>query len=185
MKKDNKKWEILNGSRITGIKYLISVLLKNRGIKTGGDKKEFLNPTDPMKIDIGDLGISSEQVKKAVDRIKMAKKNGEHVIIYGDYDADGITGTATLWETLNGLGVFVFPHIPERFSEGYGLNLASVKKLKEEDPKITLIITVDHGITAGEKISDVKKLGIDMIITDHHQRGEKSPRPVEIGRAHV
>lgn len=180
MKKDAKKWEVLSGSQVSDIKYLVSLLLKNRGIKTDGDKKEFLNPTDPMKIDIEDLGVDPNSVKKAVDRIKLAKKNGEHVIIYGDYDADGITGTATLWETLHDLGVFVLPHIPERFSEGYGLNLNSVKKLKEEDPKVTLIITVDHGITAADKIPEVKKLGIDMIITDHHQKGEKLPRPLAL-----
>lgn len=180
MKKDAKKWEVLNKSQVSDIKYLVSLLLKNRGIKTDGDKKEFLNPIDPMKIDIEDLGVDPDSVKKAVDRIKLAKKNGEHVIIYGDYDADGITGTATLWETLHDLGIFVLPHIPERFSEGYGLNLNSVKKLKEEDPKVTLIITVDHGITAADKVPEVKKLGIDMIITDHHQKGEKLPRPLAL-----
>ena len=111
---------------------------------------------------------------------KKAKKSGEHIIVYGDYDADGITGTATMWETLHELGIFVLPHIPERFSEGYGLNLESVKYLKKEDPKLGLIITVDHGITAGEKVDEVKKLGIDMIITDHHQMGKKIPKPLAL-----
>jgi len=174
------KWEVIYKGLVSDVKELSSVLLKNRGIISEKQKKEFLNPTDPMDISIKSLGISTEHLKKAVNRIKLAKKNGEHVIIYGDYDADGITGTATLWETLHDLGIFVLPHIPERFSEGYGLNLSSVKKLKEEDPRLSLIITVDHGITAGDKIAEVKKLGIDMIITDHHQKGEKLPKPLAL-----
>ena len=159
---------------------IIGILLKNRGIKTEKNKKEFFSPTDPMKISLKSLGIKETEVKKAMERIKKAKKTGEHVIVYGDYDADGITGTATMWETLHDLGIFVLPHIPERFSEGYGLNLESVRKLKNEDPKLGLIITVDHGITAGEKIDEVKKMGIDMIITDHHQAGKKLPKPLAL-----
>ncbi|MCX6703847.1 MAG: single-stranded-DNA-specific exonuclease RecJ [Candidatus Woesebacteria bacterium] len=171
------RWEVLHKSLITSHQLLIDVLLKNRGIR---NKKEFFNPTDPMKISLKSLGIRGSEVKKAIGRIKKAKKSGEHVIIYGDYDADGITGTATMWETLHDLGIFVLPHIPERFSEGYGLNLESVKKLKKEDPELGLIITVDHGIVAGEKVDEVKKLGIDMIITDHHQAGKKMPKPLAL-----
>ena len=85
-----------------------------------------------------------------------------------------------MWETLHALGIFVLPHIPERFSEGYGLNLESVKKLKKEDPLLGLIITVDHGIVAGEKIQEVKKMGIDMIISDHHQSGKSLPKPLAL-----
>lgn len=175
-----KKWEVLDKGKVNEVAGVTDILLKNRGIKSEKAKKEFLDPTDPMKIDIEDLGVSAVAVKKAAKRIKLARDNKEHVIVYGDYDADGITGTATLWETLHDLGIFVLPHIPERFSEGYGLNLESVKKLKEEDPKITLIITVDHGITAGDKIPEVKKMGIDMIITDHHQKGDTTPKPLAL-----
>jgi single-stranded-DNA-specific exonuclease len=179
MSNQAKRWELLFKNKVEGGK-IIEVLLKNRGIKKEKQKKEFFNPTDPMKISLKSLGISQSEVKKAIVRIKKAKKSGEHVIVYGDYDADGITGTATMWESLHDLGIFVLPHIPERFSEGYGLNLESVKKLKEEDPKLGLIITVDHGITAGEKIGEAKKLGIDMIITDHHQMGKKLPKPLAL-----
>lgn len=177
MTNQGKRWEILYKSRISGTKQLIDILLKNRGIKTTREKKEFLNPTDPVKISLKTLGIKQLEVRKAIDRIKKAKKSGEHVIIYGDYDADGITGTATLWETLHELGIFVLPHIPERFSEGYGLNIESVKKMKRDDPKLGLIVTVDHGIMAGDKVKDIKKMGIDMIITDHHQAGKIKPSP--------
>lgn len=172
-----RKWEILHKEKISKTEQLVKVLLKNRGIISEGKRQEFLNPKDPMKITLNEVGIKEEEVNKAVERIEKAKKNNEHVIIYGDYDADGITGTAILWETLHSLGIFVLPHIPERFIEGYGLNLDSVEKLKKEDPKLTLIITVDHGITSGDKIPEIKKLGIDMVITDHHQKGTTVPKP--------
>ncbi len=180
MKQGAKKWEIKNKTPVLGTKALISVLLKNRGINTEKQQKEFFNPADPMQIDLKTLGISKSQVDKAIKRIKEAINNKEHVIVYGDYDADGITGTATMWETLHALGLNVLPHIPERFSEGYGLNLESVKKLKKADPKITLIITVDHGITVGSKVDELKKLGIDMIISDHHQIGRVKPKPLAL-----
>jgi single-stranded-DNA-specific exonuclease len=175
-----KRWEILNKRKVPSIKGAVAALLKNRKIKTVKQKKEFINPPDPMSITIKELGISATEIRKAVERIKKAKKYGEHVIVYGDYDADGITGTATLWETLHALGIFVLPHIPERFSEGYGLNFESVRKLKEGDPALSLVITVDHGITAGEKVAKVKEMGVDMIITDHHQKEKTLPKPLAL-----
>ena len=135
MSNQEKQWEILHKLPVNNSGVIIKVLLKNRGIKTEKQKKEFFNPIDPMKISLKSLGIKESEVKKAVERIKKAKKSGEHVIVYGDYDADGITGTATMWESLHDLGIFVLPHIPERFSEGYGLNLESVRKLKKGGPQ--------------------------------------------------
>jgi single-stranded-DNA-specific exonuclease len=180
MTNQTKKWEVLSKEISDSEEKIIKVLLKNRGLNTEKQKKEFFNPIDPMKISLKSLGIKESEVKKAIERIKKAKNTGEHVIVYGDYDADGITGTATMWEALHELGIFVLPHIPERFSEGYGLNLESVKKLKKDDPKLGLIVTVDHGIVAGEKIKEVEKMGIDMIITDHHQVGKKMPEPLAL-----
>lgn len=172
-----RKWEILNKEKVESEEGIIKILLRNRGIGGEREEKEFFKPQDPMKITLKSIGIKESEVKKAVKRIEKARKDKEHVIVYGDYDADGITGTATMWETLHELGLSVLPHIPERFSEGYGLNLESVKKLKSEDPKLGLIITVDHGIVAGKKVDEVKKMGIDMIITDHHQAEKKKPTP--------
>ena len=93
--------------------------------------KEFLHPKS-LNIPLKSLNINELEVKKAIKRIKQAKEKGEHVIVYGDYDADGIIGTATMWETLHALEIDVLPHIPDRFSEGYGLNLESVKNLKKK-----------------------------------------------------
>jgi len=174
---NKKRWEVLHKSRALTSESLVKILLKNRGIHKESEINEFIKPSDPMKIGLKELDIDSNELEKAIRRIKKAKKSGEHVIIYGDYDADGITGTATLWETLHDIGIFVLPHIPERFSEGYGLNLESVKKLKDKDPMLSLIITVDHGITAEDKVDRLGKMGIDMIISDHHQKGKNLPRP--------
>jgi len=180
MANQTKRWEVLDKGIFKNEKEIIEALLKNRGIKTKKEQDEFFEPEDPMKIKLKAIGISELEVSKAIKRIKQARTKGEHVIVYGDYDADGITGTATMWETLHALGIFVLPHIPERFSEGYGLNLESVAKLKKEDPKLGLIITVDHGIVAGKKVDEVKKMGIDMIISDHHQIGKEKTKPLAL-----
>lgn len=175
-----KTWELISKSKVANGQDIISTLLKNRKIKTEKQKDLFFKPTNPIDISIETLGIQKTEVEKAIKRIKKAKETGELVIVYGDYDADGITGTATMWETLHAIGINVLPHIPERFSEGYGLNLDSVKKLKKDQPSLGLIITVDHGIVAGEKVKKVKELGIDMIISDHHQAGSVIPKPLAL-----
>lgn len=170
-----KRWELLDKNRV-GSKNIVDILLHNRGIKTAKEKREFFDPVDPSKISLASLGIKESEVKKALGRIQKAKKSGEKVIVYGDYDADGIDGTAILWEALHAAGLNVLPYIPERFSEGYGLNIESLKKLKEKDSDLTLVITVDHGIVAGKKIDVARELGIDVIITDHHQKGKIAPK---------
>jgi single-stranded-DNA-specific exonuclease len=170
MNNQTKRWEILNKSKT---KDIVKTLLKNRGLKTEKEIKEFLTPTEPGKISLKEFGISKTEIKKVIKRIREALKNKEKVIVYGDYDADGISGTAILWEALYSLGLDVLPYIPERFSEGYGLNIESVEKLKKQDPYLKLIITVDNGIVAYEGIKKAKELGIEVIVTDHHQKGKK------------
>jgi single-stranded-DNA-specific exonuclease len=172
MKTEGKRWELLHKSQTSGIESLINVLLENRGIK---DSKEFFNPTDPEKITLKSIGVKEDEVKKAIERVKKAKKNKEQVIIYGDYDADGITATAIMWESLHSIGLDVLPHIPDRFEEGYGINAESVKNLESKIPDLKLIITVDNGVVGYNGIETANKLGIDVIIVDHHQRGKKLP----------
>ena len=159
------KWEILGSG-----KDVVKTLLKNRGII---DSKEFFNPKDPSKITLKDLGIKEESIKKTIKRVKQAKDKKEQVIIYGDYDADGICATAILWESLHEFGLNVLPHIPDRFNEGYGINAKSVQDLKSKIPNLTLIITVDNGIVGYEGIKKAKELGIDAIVLDHHTKGVK------------
>lgn len=175
-----KKWEIISKRLEDNVQGVVNSLLENRGIKTEKEKQEFFDPINPLKIPLKSLNINESEVKKAIDRIKKATKSSERVFVYGDYDADGITGTATLWETLNAAGLNVMPHIPDRFTEGYGLNIETIKKLKEKKPNLGLIITVDHGIVAGKKVDEIKRLGIDLIITDHHQKDKSLPKPVAL-----
>ena len=176
---DNEKlnWQILfekkDKEKKLPVDKIIEVLLENRGIRGSKERVEFLNPVKPEDVSLAYLKINKEEVKKAIFRLKTAFKNRERVIIYGDYDADGICGTAILWETLYGLGFDVWPYIPERFSEGYGVNFESVEKLKKEYPNFRVLITVDNGIVANEEVDKINKLGIDVIVTDHHQAGKK------------
>ncbi len=174
----DKKWEVLsNGVKAhKNTKDIVDILLENRGIKTSKEKKEFFNPILPEKITVKSLGLNSKEIDKAIARIKKAIKTKEKVIVYGDYDADGICATAIMWESLHALKLDVLPYIPERFSEGYGLNVESIAKLKKLYPGLKLIITVDHGIVASEKIDVAKDLGIDVIITDHHLPGKLKPK---------
>ena len=179
-----KRWEILYKNpkskiTITNEK-IVDILLKNRGIKTVKEKKEFFKPTLPEKLEIRNLGINEIYLNKAIKRIQKAFKDKEKVIIYGDYDADGICASAILWEALYSLGLDVTPYIPERFSEGYGINFTSVEKLKSQYPDLKLIITVDNGIVAAKAINKVQKLGIDVIITDHHLKKDKLPSAFSI-----
>jgi single-stranded-DNA-specific exonuclease len=186
MMNQTKKWEILNKETPKDADKIVALLLKNRGIKTIKDKKEFLFPTNPSKIFLKNFEISEIQIKKAIERIKKARKDKEKVIIYGDYDADGITATAIMWETLHTFGLDVLPHIPDRFEEGYGINSQSIKNLKlkknasYDGKNLSLIITVDNGIVGFEGINTANKLGIDVIVIDHHQKGKEDPKAYSI-----
>jgi single-stranded-DNA-specific exonuclease len=160
-------WQLESKTQITNVKQqLIEVLLKNRGIKTKKETEEFLNPRlseiTPLK-----LGIDIKNLYKAYKRIKKAISKNEKIIIYGDYDVDGVCASAILWETLNKFGANVLPFIPSRFEEGYGLSIEGIEVLIEkENPG--LIITVDNGIVASQAVDYANKKGIEVIITDHH-----------------
>jgi single-stranded-DNA-specific exonuclease len=173
-----KKWEILNELRIKNDEFriddVIKILLENRGLKSKKEIEEFLNPTLESLTD-ENLGIDIEALAKAVNRIKAAIKNNEQIIIYGDYDVDGITGTAVLWEVLNDLRANVMPYIPHREDEGYGLSIKGIDNLLIKYPQTKLIITVDNGIVASKAVEYAKSLELDVIITDHHVTDEKTP----------
>lgn len=184
MNSQSKKWKILNKlpkekKKVTSDD-IIDTLLKGRGITTAEEKKEFFNPVLPEKITLRTLGLNKIVIEKGIARIKKAKKNKEKIIVYGDYDADGITGTAILWETLYAFGVDTMPYIPDRFTEGYGLNPETITKLKIDHPNLGLIISVDNGIVANKAVSKANKLGIDVIITDHHKKGKTIPKALAL-----
>lgn len=178
-----KKWDIRSDiefdiKNFDSIK-LIKLLLENREISSKKETEIFLNPKiEDLRID--GLGIDKKELAKTLKRIVKAIKEKELVIIFGDYDADGITGAAILWESLKALNVNVMPYIPNRISEGYGLSEKGVSGMLEKYPETKLIITVDNGIVAfdGAKFADSK--GIDVIVTDHHVPSEKLPEALSI-----
>lgn len=174
-------WKIIksSGKKELTDDELVSLLIKNRGL-TRSEIEDFLNPPNPENISLKDFGIDKKKLDRVLKRIEGAKKHGENVVVYGDYDADGICATAILWETLNLAGINVLPYIPERFSEGYGLKAESIRKLKEADKNLGLIISVDNGIVAHDAVNKAKKLGVDIAITDHHEVGETYPKAYSI-----
>lgn len=154
---------------------IIDFLLRDRQIK---DKDEFLNPKHPKDIPFGEF-FSKTQFEKVIKKIKEIREKQEMIVVYTDYDADGITGGAILWETLYLLGFRVMPYVPHRQLEGYGFSkkgLETVKRLYNP----SLIISVDHGISASEKIAYASSLGIPVVVTDHHMRGKKEPKAFAI-----
>ena len=154
---------------------LIDRLLEVRGITTEEAKKNFLNP----------LGITLMHpnafcdMQKAVARISQAIDNKENILIYGDFDADGVTSTSVLMKTLGYLEAEVDYYIPERENEGHGLNTkALVQLLTKKKPK--LVITVDNGISSVEEVKFINSFGRDVIITDHHEAPEVLPEAYAI-----
>lgn len=166
-----KKWEILTKSKV---KDLVELLLKNRGLKTQQAVADFLHPKDPHTLTAADVGIDAKDLRVALDRIKLAIKNHESIVVYADYDADGVTAGAIMWEALYSLGAQVMPFIPHRVDDGHGLSEKGIEAVISQH-QATLIITVDNGISAGEKIEYAKKQGIDVIVTDHHVKPKKLP----------
>ncbi|MFA6078817.1 MAG: single-stranded-DNA-specific exonuclease RecJ [Candidatus Omnitrophota bacterium] len=153
-------------SSALNISKIAAQLLANRGIRNSSDGKEFLNFT----LSSCHSPFLLKDMDKAVSRIKRAISQGEKILVYGDYDVDGMTSVALLSEALRSLGAKVETYIPNRIEEGYGLNLTAIKKI--ERTGATLIVTVDCGIASFKEIEYAKSLNIDTIITDHHEISE-------------
>lgn len=153
---------------------LIKQLLANRGIKNTREKEQFFHP----KISNFEKDLNIAGIKKAQERIKKAIKNNELIIVYGDYDVDGICGSAILYKALTSLGGKVLPYIPHREKEGYGLSKIGLDFARDSGANV--VITVDNGIVALEQAKYAKELNLDLIITDHHIPLEKEPDSYEI-----
>lgn len=156
------------------ISELLARVLVNRGITDEQDIKIFLGPT---RNDFYDPFLMPD-MEKAVDRIIEAIENQDKVMIYGDYDVDGITSVTVLKKFLKERGLETGVYIPNRLDEGYGLNKNAIKKIIEQEYK--LIITVDCGISGIEEIEECNRLGIQTIITDHHEAGDILPNAYAI-----
>lgn len=138
-------------------------LLANRELTDPSEIETFLNPPDVSNYPDSMLMAG---MKPAVERIRAAFKSGEKIVVYGDFDADGVTSTALLTTALRHFGANVEPYIPNRVREGYGLNSSAVKELATKGTK--LLITVDCGISGHAEIEDARAAGMDVIVTDHH-----------------
>src|SRR5579872_4891723 len=150
-------------------KDLVQQLLENRGIKSARDQVEFLNPD---YANLHDPFLFSE-MGKAVQRILKAIANHEKILIYSDYDADAVTANAVVFRALRFLGASPETYIPDRFSEGYGLNPEAFLKIKAQNVKV--VITADCGTNSIQEAADCRNYGIDLIITDHHELTGERP----------
>ena len=153
---------------------LLAQVLINRGITDAQAAGIFLRPKLTELID----PIQMPGVESAVHRLKQAITNKEKITVYGDYDVDGITGVAILWQVLSMLGADVDYYIPHRIEEGYGLNAEAIGALVKSGSK--LVVTVDCGVTAFSSAELAAQLGLDLIITDHHQPDPELPKAVAI-----
>ncbi|MBM3222905.1 MAG: single-stranded-DNA-specific exonuclease RecJ [Candidatus Tectomicrobia bacterium] len=153
----------------TGLSPLLCQVLLNRGLTEAAAVQRFLSPSLHDLYDPYDL----HGMTQAVQRLVAALQQGEQIAIYGDYDVDGITATALLVTFFEELGLQVPYYIPERASEGYGLNASSIQHLARAGTQ--LLITVDCGSTALEEVALARRLGMDVVITDHHQPPAQLP----------
>lgn len=168
-----KEWNLK--SNIDNKKSLIDRLLEVRGIISEGAKREFLHP---LEITLTHPNAFTD-MHKAVDRIVKAIDEKENILIYGDFDADGVTSTSVLLKTFQYLGAKVDFYIPNRETEGHGLNSkALVKLMSQKQPK--LIITVDNGVSNVDEVKFINSFGRDIIITDHHEAPEILPEAYAI-----
>lgn len=177
-----KKWEyynvdeekIANIVNKTGINRLLATILFNRGVTKEEDIKVFLNPT---REDFHNPFLMPD-MKKAVDRIIKAIENNEKTIVYGDYDVDGITSITVLKRFLEERGLHIDTYIPNRLNEGYGLNKKAIEKIHKQG--YSLMITVDCGISGIDEIDYANSLGIETIVTDHHETANILPNAIAV-----
>lgn len=174
-----KRWVISDSPTPDSVDAVVMALLSNRGFHTPVDAAPFLTPVTPMTLTASDVGIDESSLAAAVERIRRAIAKKESVIVYADYDADGVTAGAVMWEALYALGAKVMPYIPHRVEEGYGLSEKGIDSVIA-DYGATLIVTVDHGISAATKVAYAKSLGVDVIVTDHHSKPEVVPDAVTV-----
>ncbi|MBE6755273.1 MAG: single-stranded-DNA-specific exonuclease RecJ [Ruminococcaceae bacterium] len=151
-----------------------AVLLASKNFEDEEELEAFLSDESTFLVDPYEL----PDMDKAVMRINRAIENFERIMVYGDYDADGVSSTALLYLYLRERGADVQYYIPDRLTEGYGMNLDAVRKIKERD--VDLIITVDNGISAVLEAEKIKALGMDLVVTDHHRPGDTLPSAVAV-----
>ncbi|MEO0225491.1 MAG: single-stranded-DNA-specific exonuclease RecJ [candidate division WOR-3 bacterium] len=170
-----KEWILLDQTAdmpdLPGIPGPVLRVLKNRGYNTKDAIERFLNP----ELKYLNSPFLFADMERAVERIVGAQRAGEKILVYGDYDADGITATAMLIQFLKGIGIDAGYYIPHRIIEGYGLSTRGVEFAREH--KFSVLITVDCGTSSVAEIDMARAAGIDVIVCDHHEPGEILPQP--------
>ena len=148
-----------------------------RGCSDAAAAQEYLRGDAPLN-----SPFLMKDMKTAADRVRLAVARKEHIAVFGDYDVDGITSTALLTEFLRGMGARVTSYIPARLEEGYGLNEIAIRWLYKQ--QVNLIVTVDCGITANSEAELCRKLGMELVITDHHECKDELPHAVAVVDPH-
>jgi single-stranded-DNA-specific exonuclease len=171
------KWKIQSTVVPQDIAELRQLLLTNREIT---DPDAFFSPPSPLSLSAKDVGIDQKEMKRAVKRIHQAGKNKEKIVVFGDYDADGVCATAILWQVLHALNYQALPFIPQRDQHGYGLSVAALEEVLSDENRPSLIITVDNGIVAHPALAYAHEQGVEVILTDHHQPDENKPQALAV-----
>lgn len=181
-----KKWVVTKGNKDLAaqvaqelsIDPFAALLVTSRGFENTDEIADFFDHDAPLclsPLSIADMGKAAERINRAIDEFEM-------ICVFGDYDADGVTATALLYSYLETRGANVIRYIPDRLTEGYGLNIGAIEHLCEMGVK--LIVTVDNGVSAIDEAVRAKELGIDLIITDHHKVGDVLPDAVAVVDPH-
>jgi single-stranded-DNA-specific exonuclease len=180
MERLEKSWQLASkitpegAQSLSGYSPLLQQVLFNRGLASHEDAQRFLAAMPP---EVNDPFLMKD-MDVAVDRLERAILKGELVIVYGDYDADGVTATALMVQCIRALGGYASNYIPDRFEEGYGLNITALRALKEAGAVV--VLTVDCGIRSIAEGEEAQRLGLDLIISDHHTPGPELPPAVAI-----
>jgi single-stranded-DNA-specific exonuclease len=164
--------------RSAGYSYLLSTVLAARGVTTPEAAAVFLDRERTLTLS----PMLMRDMDKAVARIQRAISDGETIAVFGDYDVDGITSTVVLMDYLKRCGVRCLRYIPRRIEDGYGLSRDAIRSLREQGA--TLMITVDCGVTGNEEVDYANSLGLDVVITDHHECRDPLPNAVAVVDPH-
>lgn len=175
--KKHMQWKLQSTHSPENLVALRQLLLKNLGQVSA---EEFFSPRLPEEFALSELGFTPGVEQTILKRLEQAIAAQEQIVIFGDYDADGICATAILWESLHACGARVVPFLPQRQKHGYGLSVIALQEVLQRWPDVKLIITVDNGIVAHKALQFLADQKIEVIVSDHHQPDGQTPQALAI-----